>query len=198
VLVEYEWAKKGPWFAAPRRIAQRLSRMAQARSGPDRRSYGSSGPRQGQNVDFKVYYTNIEKNVHRRFLGQCRMNDFAVGSFSNCDFTLPTIDGVNAGTLEESYNLEMEIDTALDYETRPALGPISYTGTTFSTPANRLAPNCPLPTPDNGFEVVDIVNPLPYLIRPSPGPSPLWELPNGDALAIPPRVSVVRTFDFLQ
>ncbi len=148
-------------------------------------------PAQGQNVDLKLYYTNRERNVHRQFMGQCRMNSFAVGALTNCDFDLPTIGGVNAGTFVEPFELEMEVDTAVQYTSRPGLGPISYAGTLFNTPAAVLAPACPAPAPSNELAPVDVFNPfLPpgNLIN----PNQFYPIPNGTLLEVPLSIMVIR------
>lgn len=148
-------------------------------------------PGVGQNVDFKMYYTNRSKNVFRRFLSQCRMNTFTVGALNNCDFPLPTIDGVNAGTLDDPFELEMELNTAVEYKTRPGFGPISYTGTPINTPTAALAPNCPPPSASNGLGVVNIINPLPEVLDIPFDPNPFYLVPAGQ-VRIPLDTPVIR------
>jgi len=152
----------------------------------------NKAPAAGQNVDLKLYYTNRTKNVVRSSLGQCRMNTFTVGALSNCDFTLPTINGVNAGTLEDPFELEMEVITPTAYTTRVGLGPVSFTGSLTTTPAAKLAPLCPTPDPLGGFDTVTIRNPLPAILNIDTLPNPKYTLPSGTLLSIPYGRPVVR------
>ena len=149
----------------------------------------NQAPAVGQNVDLKAYYTNRPRNLFRQFLGQCRMNGFTVGSLSNCDFPLPTVAGVNAGLLEEPFELEVELNTAVGYTTRPALGPLSFSGALTTTPAAKLSPTCD--PPSQGSQVVSVLSPW---IRWLGGinPNQTYTLPDGRLLEIPLTVQVAR------
>ncbi|MGC4086639.1 MAG: hypothetical protein QM756_01845 [Polyangiaceae bacterium] len=147
----------------------------------------------GENVDFKLYYTNRNRTDGiRQFMGQCRMNNFVVGALTNCEFPLPTLGGVNAGNLEDPFILEVEVNTAATYKARVALGPISFGGFTFATPANKLAPTCLPPDPFAGRGIIDIVNPLRGILNVGLDPRPVYTLPNGQLLDIPLERPVIR------
>jgi hypothetical protein len=151
-------------------------------------------PMLGENIDLKVYYTNPAKNIFRRFLELCRMNNFAVGTVNNCTFPLPTINGVNAGALEDPFFLEMELNTPVTYKSRPGLGATGFGGTAITTPANKLAPNCPMPDDPRG--VVNISNPLPPLLGLDPlDPNIIYLSPSGDSFGIPASLPKIRLID---
>ncbi len=98
---------------------------------------------------------------------------------------------MNAGTFEDPFELEMEINTAVQYTARPGLGPISFAGTLTATPPSKLAPDRPAPDPQNGNELVNVLNPW---VRSLDGLnlSPVYPVPDGMLLEVPYVVPVIR------
>jgi hypothetical protein len=155
-----------------------------------------AAPTGGQVVQLKLYYTNLvrpELGLTHRFLGLCSMEGFSVGGLNDCDYTLPsvTINGqsVNVGSLEDAFSIDFEVNTTPSYKTRPILTALSYAGTTFATPAAKLAPSCPAPGPL--VRPITVPNALIPLVSPT-NPRPQWEFPSGILGSIPFNTAVLR------
>jgi hypothetical protein len=88
----------------------------------------------------------------------------------------------------------MELNTPVTYKSRPGLGATGFGGTTITTPANKLAPNCPMPDDPRG--VVNISNPLPPLLGLDPlDPDIIYLSPSGDSFGIPASLPRIRLVD---